>query len=84
MQGVGYRNFTQLQAKKRGYLGSVENLSNGNVEIWIALPDYTKLGEFLELLWAGNGKMATSAFEVEIIQEANFKRVDSNEFVIIK
>ncbi|RDU72945.1 hypothetical protein CQA66_03445 [Helicobacter aurati] len=83
VQGVGYRKFTKMQADKRHYLGTVENLANGNVEIWIALPDYSHLGEFLELLWAGNGRMQTHGFEVEIIQEVNFKPKDSKDFRII-
>lgn len=83
VQGVGYRNFTKMQADKRHYLGTAENLPNGNVEIWIALPDYSHLGEFLELLWAGNGRMHTSAFEIEIIPEVHFKPKDSKDFQII-
>ena len=83
VQGVGYRNFTKAQADKRRYLGTVENLSDGSVEVWIAIPDYSHLGEFLELLWAGNGKMQTKAFEVEIIQEANFRPKGIQDFQII-
>lgn len=83
VQGVGYRNFTKLQADKRGYIGTVRNLENGDVEIWIGLPDYSYLGEFLELLWEGNGKMQTEALEVKIVKESNFKYKDAKEFQVI-
>ncbi|STQ85625.1 hypothetical protein LS73_004155 [Helicobacter muridarum] len=83
VQGVGYRNFTKLQADKRHYIGTVQNLENGNVEIYIGLPDYSHLGEFLELLWAGNGRMQTNTFEVEIVKESNFEHKDSKDFQVI-
>ncbi|MBD3384732.1 acylphosphatase [candidate division KSB1 bacterium] len=34
VQGVGFRHFARVQAKQRGLVGMVKNLSNGNVEIY--------------------------------------------------
>ena len=35
VQGVGFRGFCMLQAQQRGLTGSVTNLSNGMVEIFV-------------------------------------------------
>lgn len=69
VQGVGFRNFTKAYADSKGYKGSVQNLSNGDVEIFITLDD---LGEFLAALQEGNGRMKASVFEVAHIQSLEF------------
>ena len=35
VQGVGFRSFCMLQAQQRGLTGSVKNLSNGMVEVFV-------------------------------------------------
>ncbi len=35
VQGVGFRSFCILQAQQRGLTGSVRNMSNGMVEIFV-------------------------------------------------
>ena len=35
VQGVGFRGFVTLQAQKRKLTGSVKNMSNGMVEIFV-------------------------------------------------
>jgi acylphosphatase len=47
VQGVGFRSFCMLQAQSRGLTGSVKNLSNGMVEIFVQgeqelIDDYLK------------------------------------------
>ena len=70
VQGVGYRKFTKYLADERGCVGTVRNVENGDVEIFISLND---LGEFLGELYKGNGKSKTSSFEIEILQNLDFK-----------
>lgn len=69
VQGVGFRNFTKAYADSKGYKGSVQNLSNGNVEIFVTLDD---LGEFLAALQKGNGRMQAKTFEVEHLETLQF------------
>ncbi len=69
VQGVGFRNFTKAYADSKGYKGSVQNLCNGHVEIFVSLDD---LGLFLEALQKGNGRMQASSFEVEHIAPLQF------------
>lgn len=66
VQGVGYRNFTQKYAKSKNLKGSVQNLNDGSVEIFVSLKEGA-LGEFLESLLAGNGRMETKSFEISIL-----------------
>lgn len=70
VQGVGFRNFTKDYADLKGYKGTVQNLSNGYVEIFVSLDD---LGGFLQALQKGNGKMQATSFEVEILTTLEFK-----------
>lgn len=63
VQGVGYRNFTAQIAKSMGLNGYVKNLDNGDVEILINL-ESSKLGDFLDSLHKGNGRMRTDYFRV--------------------
>ncbi len=69
VQGVGFRNFTKEYADSKGYKGSVENLPNGNVEIFVSLDD---LGDFLESLQKGNGRMKATSFEIEHLDILEF------------
>ncbi|RDU66525.1 hypothetical protein CQA53_03525 [Helicobacter didelphidarum] len=71
VQGVGFRNFTKSYADTHGYHGSVQNLKNSFVEIFISLPK-NELGNFLESLQKGNGKMKATSFEVELLESLNF------------
>lgn len=49
VQGVGFRYFTQLEARKRGITGRASNLRNGQVEV-IAQGEADALAEFLQIL----------------------------------
>lgn len=69
VQGVGFRNFTKAYADSKGYKGSVQNLANGHVEIFVSLED---LGDFLAALQKGNGRMNASSFEIEHLSFLEF------------
>lgn len=49
VQGVGFRHFTQKEARNRGLRGWVRNLDDGRVEVVVrgAAPDVSKLIELL-------------------------------------
>lgn len=69
VQGVGFRNFTKALADTKGYTGTVQNLANGYVEIFVSLDD---LGAFLYELKKGNGRMHPNSFEIEILDSLQF------------
>lgn len=76
VQGVGFRNFTKAYADSKGYKGSVQNLSNGHVEIFVSLED---LGDFLAALQKGNGRMNASSFEIEHLDLLDSRKFSSFE-----
>lgn len=53
VQGVGFRTFATLEAQKRKLTGSVRNLSNGMVEIFVQ-GEEEKIDMFLSAVRAGN------------------------------
>ncbi|MDD6229779.1 MAG: acylphosphatase [Lactimicrobium massiliense] len=53
VQGVGFRGFCMMQAQQRGLTGSVTNLPNGLVEIFIQ-GEQDRIDSFLEAVQAGN------------------------------
>lgn len=52
VQGVGYRNFAQMEAVDNGVKGWVRNLPNGNVEIW-AEGSEEQIAAYLSKLYKG-------------------------------
>lgn len=78
VQGVGFRNFTKKYADSLNLKGSVENLSDGSVEIFVSLPNSCDLGSFLDTLNTGNGRMQVKNFSIEILENLNF-----NDFQIL-
>ncbi|RKU07489.1 acylphosphatase [Candidatus Poribacteria bacterium] len=52
VQGVGFRNFTQINAKQLGVNGYAKNLPNGKVEV-IAEGDKAQLDALVALLKKG-------------------------------
>lgn len=52
VQGVGFRNFTQRNAKLLGINGYAKNLANGKVEV-VAEGEKLKLNSLIEKLWVG-------------------------------
>ena len=53
VQGVGFRSFCMLQAQRRNLTGSVKNLSNGMVEIFVQ-GDEVMIDEFLGVIEKGD------------------------------
>lgn len=52
VQGVGFRNFTQRNARQLGINGYAKNLANGKVEV-VAEGEKLKLNSLIEKLWEG-------------------------------
>ena len=52
VQGVGFRNFTQRNARQLGINGYAMNLANGKVEV-VAEGDKLHLDELIKILWIG-------------------------------
>ena len=53
VQGVGFRAYTQAQAKRMGIVGTVKNLPNGNVEVLAVSDNEATLLSFKEKLKTG-------------------------------
>ncbi len=53
VQGVGFRGFCMLQAQSRGLTGSVKNLSNGMVEIFVQ-GEQNQIDDFLKRVQEGD------------------------------
>lgn len=71
VQGVGFRNFTKALAQSMHLKGSVENLTNGDVEIFLNA-DEKGLDEFLKALKQGNKRCVVEALLVENTQDIGF------------
>lgn len=55
VQGVGFRGFVTLQAQRRHLTGSVKNMSNGMVEIFVQ-GDEQQIDDFLAAVAKGDGR----------------------------
>lgn len=55
VQGVGFRGFCMMQAQTRGLTGSVKNLSNGMVEIFVQ-GEESVVDDFLKKIQEGDGR----------------------------
>ena len=53
VQGVGFRGFCMVQAQRRNLTGTVRNLTNGMVEVFIQ-GDEAKIDEFLAAVEKGD------------------------------
>ncbi len=54
VQGVGFRWFVQSEAANRGLTGTVRNLTDGTVEIWVDGND-DEVDDLMKRLVTGNG-----------------------------
>jgi acylphosphatase len=68
VQGVGYRWFARSIAHKLALHGTVENLSNGDVEIYVTGPPET-LDTFLDSLKQGPPRSHVFDLDVETLPE---------------
>lgn len=55
VQGVGFRGFAMLQAQRRHITGTVKNLSNGLVEMFVQ-GEEEQIDAFLEAIEKGDGR----------------------------
>jgi acylphosphatase len=78
VQGVYFRQSTQLQARARELTGWVKNLANGDVEIMVSGPT-SELENFKE--WAKTGPPQAQVKSLEI-KELPFQSFDN--FTIIR
>lgn len=77
VQGVGYRITTYLNATKLNLLGSVKNLENGDVEIFVQ-GDILYINDFKEYL-----KKGSSFSKVTSIEENTLELLPFHSFKII-
>lgn len=64
VQGVGFRNFTQTNARQLGINGYAKNLANGKVEV-VAEGEKLKLISLIEKLWEGPRASRVDDIEIE-------------------
>ena len=64
VQGVGFRNFTQLNAQQLGVNGYAKNLANGKVEV-VAEGDKAQLDALIALLKKGPRYARVDAIEID-------------------
>ncbi len=62
VQGVAFRYYTRIEAKRLGITGSVRNLSDGSVEIY-ASSDIETLSKFEDFLKEGPGHSVVKNIE---------------------
>ena len=75
VQGVGYREFVQKQAKKLDIEGTIQNLSDKTVMIF-ASGQAERLDSFIDHLYKGTGKSKVNEIEVEpLLSEKIFRGV---------
>lgn len=55
VQGVGFRGFVMLQAQRRRLTGTVKNMSNGMVEIFVQ-GEEKQIDDFLAAVAKGDGR----------------------------
>ncbi len=55
VQGVGFRGFAMLNAQRRNLTGSVKNLDNGMVEMFVQ-GEEAQIDSFLEAIEKGDGR----------------------------
>jgi len=76
VQGVFYRKFVSLNAKKAGFLGYVKNLANGDVEACVTTKE-ANLDKFIQIL-----KQGSPYSEVSEILQSNCDEIFNNDFEI--
>ena len=78
VQGVGFRYFTKQKADQIGVSGTVQNLSDGSVEIYV---EGTKSAVHAFLSWCHQGPPSATVEKLEYVS-ANVLKV--NQFRIIR
>ncbi|MFH1831229.1 MAG: acylphosphatase [bacterium] len=75
VQEVGYRKFAQKQAQTLGIEGTIQNLDDQSVIIYVC-GDATKLDQFIDLLYKGPNKSKIADIQIEpLLTEKSFRGV---------
>ncbi|PAF51882.1 hypothetical protein BKH43_01225 [Helicobacter sp. 13S00401-1] len=78
VQGVGFRNMTERLAKLLNLKGTVQNLENGQVEIYINA-DEKDLESLKASLFEGNSKSRLDKLDCKVIDDIDFE-----DFVVLR
>jgi acylphosphatase len=68
VQGVGFRNFTQMMAVERGITGWVKNTPDGGVEV-LAFGSVNNLEQFMQVLKEGCLGSKVTEFHSQWVQD---------------
>lgn len=66
VQGVGFRYYTKMKADALGLSGTVQNIIDGSVSIWVE-GDEATLMKFLD--WCHEGPSSASVESLEYLQQ---------------
>jgi len=81
VQGVAFRYYTKLKADELGIIGTIENLSDGSVNI-ISLGDDLSMSTFIN--WCHSGSPASAVKSVEVTGLENYSINDYHGFNILR
>lgn len=82
VQGVGFRNFVRVVAKRYGIVGSVRNVPDGSVEI-LAIGDANSLARFEKEIQASE-RYGVQVMRVEKIADSSSEELEYSDFRIEK
>ena len=78
VQGVGFRYFCVMNAQKLNLTGSVRNMSNGNVEIFVQ-GDPNNIDYFINIIEKGNMFIHVEEYQIKampvILDEKEFSYI---------
>ncbi len=77
VQGVGYRNFVRIVAKRHNVRGAVKNVSDGSVEI-VAVGAENDLLEFEKEIQVST-QYGPQVMQLERISDASMEKSDEDE-----
>lgn len=72
VQGVAFRHFTRIEAERLGVCGTVHNLSDGSVQIYVEGQDKVVL-DFLNWCHKGPDSATVERLEYEKVEFKNHK-----------
>lgn len=75
VQGVGFRYHTREEARRLGLCGTVENLADGTVLIWVEGKEVPLL-DFLKWCHRGPSTSKVQQLDYEIVNSSHFKNFE--------
>ena len=81
VQGVAFRYYTRLKAIELGILGTVENQSDGSVEIF-ALADENSMDLFVD--WCRKGSPASKVSHLDMEEQDLSSNPEYEDFLILR